>query len=186
MDKALYFLFFFLLSGWVFALCARGVRRSRQSRTIFIVSTACALTVLSVYAPQLLPLRFGEELAALDWAASFKEQLRGTRTKAERFLEQNCTLIDVSNDLVLLPAPNQPDSTSVVAITDRSRLATLFDWLAHDTTLFNVVVVDVLFDLPSAHDTYMLSRSTRLAGRSRQTGARCTTRRGCPTASTQG
>jgi len=161
MDKALYFLLFFLLSGWAFALCANSVRRSRTSRSIFIFIMASALTMLSVYTPELLPLRFGEELAALDWAASLKEQLRGTRTKAERFLEQNCTLIDVSHDLVLLSAPDQPDSTSVLAITDRARLATLFQWLARDTGLFDVVVVDVLFDLPTAQDS-ALARSLEL------------------------
>lgn len=155
MDKVLYFIGFFAATGWVFALSARAVREIRIARIVFITLMAVVLTALSVYVPQLLPLRFGEELAALGWSASLKENLRGTRTDAERFLEQNCTLVDVSHDLQLVRAPDQPDSTAVVAITDRKRLATVLDMLAHDTALFDVVLVDLLLDLPAEGDTLL-------------------------------
>lgn|GEM_PF-6938409 len=158
MDKALYFIGFFLITGWIFALSARAVQERRGARIVFIAAMAIVLTALSVYVPQVLPLRFGEELAALGWSASLKENLRGTRTNAERFLEQNCTLVDVSHDLQLVPAPDQPDSTAVVAITDRKRLATVLDMLARDTALYDVVLVDLLLDLPSEGDT-LLARS---------------------------
>lgn len=158
MDKALYFIGFFLATGWIFALSARAVRERRGARIVFISAMAIVLTALSVYVPQLLPLRVGEELAALGWSASLKENLRGTQTAAERFLEQNCTLVDVSHDLQLVSAPDQPDSTAVVAITDRQRLATVLDMLARDTALYDVVVVDLLLDLPAEGDT-LLARS---------------------------
>ncbi|MBK8228419.1 MAG: hypothetical protein IPK70_14755 [Flavobacteriales bacterium] len=152
MEKLIHFLGFFLIVGVVLIGLAGFIRRSQRNAITFTLVWSLALTTIVVYLQSFLPLRFGEQISSLEFGGFVLEGIHDSRSKAEKFLERNCTLIDVSQDLRLIPAPNQIDSGASVAVTDREKLASFLEYLAPDTALFDMVIVDVLFDIPTAHD----------------------------------
>jgi len=151
-EKLIYFILFFLVVGGFLIAVAGYVRRSNRNAVVFSAGWSLILTLVAVYLQSFLPLRFGEQISSLEFGGLVLEGIHDSRSKAEKFLERNCTLIDVSQDLRLIPTPSQVDSGAAVVITDREKLASFLDYLAHDTSLFDMVIVDVLFDIPTAQD----------------------------------
>ncbi len=95
-----------------------------------------------------------DELGFLKWSAIWKHQLLGWDPKPD---ENRIVFIDVAKDLALTtdttygaPAPNLNGAVSV--ITDRSKLAVLFDTLSRHPGQYQFAMCDILFDNPDTAD----------------------------------
>lgn len=142
MDKLLSFGAFFLVYAFVLIAVVPAIRASRTSRVLFVLLWSLYMAVHATLFPHLLPGGMDEEVASIKWTDGF---VRGDRERAQAFLRDNCTLIDVSGDLQLVPNGDRGDDSLFRVITHRGRLAELIEGLCALDTLFDLVIVDVVF-----------------------------------------
>ncbi|MCB9169968.1 MAG: hypothetical protein H6594_06400 [Flavobacteriales bacterium] len=160
MDKLLQFAIFFLMYAGLLIMVAPAVRRSTTSRWLFIGCWSLYMAVQVVFFGDVLPVRFGEERSSIGWSTLFMGK---ERKAAHDFLQKNCTLIDVSADIELVPAQNVPDDSLSVVITHRGRLLRLMRFLAHHQDLFDIVVQDVYFQHGLPEDPALRAQLVLLA-----------------------
>ena len=160
MDKLLQFAIFFLIYAGLLIMVAPAVRRSTTSRWLFIGCWSLYMAVQVFFFGDVLPVRFGEERSSIGWSTLFMGK---ERRAAHDFLQKNCTLVDVSGDIELVPAQNVADDSLRVVITHRGRLLRLMRFLARHQDLFDIVVQDVYFQHMHEADSALHAQLVLLA-----------------------
>lgn len=164
MDKIFYTLLFFLVYAGVIIMMVPAIRDSQRSRVLFILFWSFYMAVQVMFFAHLVPVRFGAELSSIRWATM---AMGDEQAEAQRFLGENCTLVDVSRDIELMPVKDVADDSLVEPITHRERLANLIEYLARHSDLFDLLLLDVYFQHAHPLDERLRASLDRLEAEGR-------------------